>query len=209
VWCAVSRRRVVGPRFFTETVTAERRQKIQQFIALVDEDEQVLLTAARWGKSSHRSRCRANFLKDRLISRGLWPPRFPHLSPRLPFVELLKRKCVQNNPLSLNERKQHTRGCILNVTTETRHKVATNMWKRMDACTAEDGRHFQHLLYCKRNFNCKIKTLCTLTYLLTFNFFFKFELRRHFGHPVQFVAETVTHMNAHTDVLSNEVSFCS
>jgi hypothetical protein len=39
-WCAISRKRIVGPVFFSETVTAETYQEIiMQFISLLNEEE--------------------------------------------------------------------------------------------------------------------------------------------------------------------------
>jgi hypothetical protein len=40
VWCAISRKRIVGPLFFEETINAERYQNLlTQFIALLEENE--------------------------------------------------------------------------------------------------------------------------------------------------------------------------
>jgi hypothetical protein len=36
--------------------------------------------------------------------------------------------------------------CISNVTAETLHRVASNMRKSVNACIAECGGHFQHLI---------------------------------------------------------------
>jgi hypothetical protein len=39
-WCAISRKQIVGPIFFSETVTAEKYQEIiMKFISLLNEEE--------------------------------------------------------------------------------------------------------------------------------------------------------------------------
>jgi hypothetical protein len=43
------------------------------------------------------------------------------------FVGLFKIKCVQIQPNSLDEVKQNIEDCILSVTKETQHKIASNM----------------------------------------------------------------------------------
>jgi tRNA G37 N-methylase TrmD len=61
-------------------------------------------------------------------------------------VGLFKRKCVKNNPYSLDELKQNIQDFILNFTTENLRKFASNMRKRVDACIAEHGGYLKHLL---------------------------------------------------------------
>jgi hypothetical protein len=40
-WCAISRKRIVGPIFFSETATAGKYQEIKmQFISLLKEEEE-------------------------------------------------------------------------------------------------------------------------------------------------------------------------
>jgi hypothetical protein len=59
---------------------------------------------------------------------------------------------------------------MLNVTTETINKLASNMRKRVNACTVEHDRHFQHLLQdSKYNFDCRMKILHILGDILIFN----------------------------------------
>jgi hypothetical protein len=50
------------------------------------------------------------------------------------------------HPQSLDELEQTTQNCILNVMSETVHKVASYMKKRVNADIAERTGHFQHLL---------------------------------------------------------------
>jgi hypothetical protein len=59
----------------------------------------------------------------------------------------LKENVYKNIPQSI-EPKQNIQGCILNAKTAIPHKVASSMWKTVDACIAEHGEHFQNVL-CK------------------------------------------------------------
>jgi hypothetical protein len=70
------------------------------------------------------------------------------ISQRHTFVVLFKRKCIQKQPTINYEPKQNIQGCVLNAKTEIPQNIASGMWKTVDACIAEHGEHFQHLL-CK------------------------------------------------------------
>jgi hypothetical protein len=77
-WCAISRKRIVGPIFFSETVTAEKYQDIMmQFISLLNEEER-FCWLKQDGATSHTVNSTIKLLKqffdDRIISKKLWPP---------------------------------------------------------------------------------------------------------------------------------------
>ena len=78
--------------------------------------------------------------------RSLWPPRSPDLSPQKDFLfgggGYLKDIVYKNSSYSLDALKQNIQYFILNVTTETLHKVASNMRKGVVACIAKRGGHF-------------------------------------------------------------------
>jgi hypothetical protein len=89
----------------------------------------------------------SEFFGGYIISRNLWPPRFPDLSPPDFYLwGFLKENVYKNNPHILKELKQNTELYISNVTADTLHQVASNMRKRMNACIAKCGGHFQHLI---------------------------------------------------------------
>jgi hypothetical protein len=84
VWCAVSRRRIIGPILFSEPITAERSQElIMNLISLLEVDEQDC-----WFQQDGATARTANptlqmlseFFGGRIIPRNLWPPRSPDLS---------------------------------------------------------------------------------------------------------------------------------
>ena len=89
MWCAISRRRIIGPLFFETSINAEAYQElIQQFIALLQVDERnccfqqdsaTAHTAASTVLILHE------FFGENVISEGLWPPRSPHLSSQTSF----------------------------------------------------------------------------------------------------------------------------
>jgi hypothetical protein len=85
VWCAISRRRIIGPIFFDTTVTsAVYADVVQQFVALLNEDERYCWHQQD-GATCHTSNETMTLLKqffdDRIISKNLWPHRSPDLTP--------------------------------------------------------------------------------------------------------------------------------
>jgi hypothetical protein len=83
-WCATSRKRIVGPILFSETVTAEKYQEIiMQFISLLNEEER-FCWLQQDGATSHTANSTMEMLMqfsdDRIISKNLWPPQSPDLT---------------------------------------------------------------------------------------------------------------------------------
>jgi hypothetical protein len=84
VWCVISRKRIIGPLFFDETINAERYQNLlTQFIALLEENERDCWLQQD-GATPHTANTTTTFLQEffgeRVIGGGLWPPRSPDLS---------------------------------------------------------------------------------------------------------------------------------
>ena len=57
----------------------------------------------------------------------------------------LQEYTYKNNQHSLDGLKRNIEGCVLNVMTQTEHKVVCNMRQKVDARIAEYGGHFQSL----------------------------------------------------------------
>jgi hypothetical protein len=83
VWCAISARRIIGPIFYDNTVNAARyvnNIRSPFFVKLTAEErlygvfQQDSATANTAYVSSEALR---EVFGDRMISRGLWPPRSP------------------------------------------------------------------------------------------------------------------------------------
>ena len=86
VWCAMSRRRIIGPIFFTQTITAERyrNELLRSFVHKLNEEEKIFAYFQQDGATAHAANSTSRFLNDifqtRVISKGIWPPRSPDLS---------------------------------------------------------------------------------------------------------------------------------
>ncbi len=111
VWCAVSRRRIVGSIFFQCTVTAEvYRGIVLQFISLLESDEHDCIFQQD-GVTAHTAQETITFLKDffgdRPISRPLWSPRSPDLSlPDFFLWGCLKERVFATCQADLNKLRQ-------------------------------------------------------------------------------------------------------
>ena len=151
VWCAISRTRIVGPIFFTQSLNSENYQEIiMQFIAQLEPSERYCWFQQD-GAPCHTSGSTISFLSeffdDRLISNPLWPPRSPDLSP-LDFYlwGFLKSRVYSSNPTSIDQLKRNIEYEIELISSETLKKVSDNFKKRLQKCINSDGRHFEHLL---------------------------------------------------------------
>ena len=87
------------------------------------------------------------FFDDRLISKNLWPPRSPDLSPPDFYLwGYLKGVVYSKNPHTLDELKRNITIAVANIPAGTLRRVAANSVKRVRACVRAEGGHFQHLL---------------------------------------------------------------
>jgi hypothetical protein len=92
---------------------------------------------------------------DRVVSRGLWPPRSPDLNSCYFFLwGRLKDKVYVKNPHTLDELKSSIRVEISHITREELRRVAGNIFRRCEACLQAEGRHFEILLQDKVGFVC-------------------------------------------------------
>jgi hypothetical protein len=71
-WCAISRKRILGPLFFSETVTAEKYQEmIMQFISLLNEEERfcwLQQDGPTWHTANSTMEILKQFFDERVIS---------------------------------------------------------------------------------------------------------------------------------------------
>jgi hypothetical protein len=88
----------------------------------------------------------------RLISKRLWPPRFPDLSPppRLLFIGGISRTlCIQiihTHTHTLQELQANIQRTVDRISTGTLQNVFASMIRRVHLCEERNGGHFQHLL---------------------------------------------------------------
>ena len=80
------RRRILGPIFFEETIkTAAYMEIFNTFVNQLDDEKLSIVYFQQDGATSHTSHASMaeiqSFFGDRVISKGLWPPRSPDLTP--------------------------------------------------------------------------------------------------------------------------------
>lgn len=153
VWIAISRRRVIGPIFFEDTVTAERYREniLQPFFNELHDDELHNGYFQQDGATAHTANTTLEFLRefydDRVISRGLWPPRSPDLTPLDYYLfGALKNSIYVNRLHTVDEVKNAITNKLANITENELHNVFNNMKRRVNLCIQNEGRHFEHLL---------------------------------------------------------------
>lgn len=153
VWIAISRRRIVGPIFFNETINAQRycTQILYPFIGELELSEILNGYFQQDGATAHTARVSmallADVFGDRIISQGLWPPRSPDLSPPdFFFWGAAKATVYKNRPKTIDELKTAISTFTASVTEEMLHRVFGNMNRRIELCIQQQGRHFQHFM---------------------------------------------------------------
>jgi len=88
-----------------------------------------------------------SFFDDRIISKALWPPRSPDLSPPDFFLwGTLKRKAYANKPRTIQVLENNIRCEIAAISEDIWQATFTNMKRRVQLCLDSGGEHFQHLL---------------------------------------------------------------
>lgn len=153
VWVGISRRRIIGPIFFNETINAERYRTLilDEFLNQVHDDEQIMGYFQQDGATPHTALVTINYLREfydnRLISTGLWPPRSPDLTPcDFYLFGHLKNKVFKNRLHNINQLQEAIEEEIRNITPEQLQRVFENKKRRVNICLENEGHHFQHLL---------------------------------------------------------------
>lgn len=151
VWCAISRRKVVGPIFFESTINSDAYSEIiHEFIAHLEEDERMCWLQqdnATCHTSNETMALLRQFFEDRIISKGIWPPRSPDLSPCDYFLwGYLKGKVYENNPRTVQDLKNNIKRAVDEMPQSVLRRVSTSLCKRVNLCIQMDGGHFEHLL---------------------------------------------------------------
>ena len=91
-----------------------------------------------------------SFFGDRVISKGLWPPRSPDLTPPDYFLwGYLKRRFYQNKPRTIDALKANITEEIQAVTADVLARTSQNMARQVQSCLDANGGHFQHMLWCR------------------------------------------------------------
>lgn len=153
VWVAMSRRRIIGPIFFDGRINANnyRQTILEPFLNELHDDELQNGLFQQDGATAHTAQATLQYLEefygDRLISRNLWPPRSPDLTPLDYFLfGYLKDKVSSVRLHALDELRVTITEAVNNVTPEVLQNVFENMKRRVNLCLQVNGRHFEHLL---------------------------------------------------------------
>jgi hypothetical protein len=84
---------------------------------------------------------------ERVISRNLWPPRLPDLTPPDFYPWGAAKSAVyRDRPRTLNQLNTAITAYIRNISEADLQKVFANKIKRVQAYIDARGHHFQHLL---------------------------------------------------------------
>jgi hypothetical protein len=156
VWIAVSRRRLIGPIFFHETVNATRyrEQILEIFINQLDDEELQNGYFQHDGATAHTTPDNLLYLQqfygNRIISNRLnpeFPPRSPDLTP-LDFCIFghLKNEVFKRRMHTLEELMEEIRNCCNTIDQQMLQNIFNNKKKRIRKCLEHNGGHFQQFL---------------------------------------------------------------
>ena len=103
------------------------------------------------GATSHTSHASMaevqSFFGDRVISKGLWPPRSPNLTPPHYFLwGYLKGRVYQNKSRTIDTLKSNITEEIQAVTADVLARAFQNTARRVQSCLDANGDHFQHVM---------------------------------------------------------------
>ena len=103
------------------------------------------------GATSHTSHASLpeiqSFFGDRVISKGIWPPLSPDLTPPDYFLwGYLKGTVYQNKPRTIDALKTNITEEIQTVTADVPARTFQNMACWVQSCLDSNGDHFQHIL---------------------------------------------------------------
>ena len=161
IWVAITKSAIFGPYFFEEdnltvTVNTDRYIRMLEQDFLPDLERSGLRREDMYfqhdNATTHTSKRTMEFLRNKfpeenLISKPLWPPRSPDLTPPDFYLfGYLKSKVYAALPSSLEELKQSLTNEINAIQVSTLEKVFHSVEKRYKHCIQMRGAHIQHLL---------------------------------------------------------------
>jgi len=150
VWFGISRQRLIGPIFFEGTIkTAAYMEIFNTFVNQLNDEELSVGYFQQGGATSHTSQASMakiqSFFGDRVISKGVWPPRSPDLTPPDYFLwKYLKGRVYQNKPRNIVALKADITEEIQAVTADVLARTFQNMARRVQSCLHANGGHSQH-----------------------------------------------------------------
>ena len=152
VWCGMSRRSIIGHIFFDATITSGAYMEIFNTIVNQLDDEKLSIGYFQQdGATSHTSNASMSEIQssfgDRVISKGLWPPRSPNLTPPDYLLwRYLKGRVYHNKPRTIDALEANITEEIQAVTADVLARNFQNMARWVQSCLDANGGHFQHML---------------------------------------------------------------
>ena len=145
VWVGMSCRRIVGPIFFLETLNFQRYcDNIVYPIIVQLKDEIDKAYFQQDGATAHTVHMSMALLDDvfadRIVSKTIWPPRSPVLSPPDFFLWVaMKNSVYSNNPHTIDELKMAITEYIRNVDRAILNTVYENTVRHVSKCLETGG----------------------------------------------------------------------
>jgi hypothetical protein len=124
---------------------------VYPFIAQLKEDETDKAHFQQDGATAHTAHLSVALLDDvfadRIISKTIWPPRSPDLSPPNFFLWVaMKNSMYSNSPHTTDELKMAITEYIRNADRAILNTVFENAVRRVNKCVETGGGHFERYL---------------------------------------------------------------
>lgn len=149
-WLAVSRRRIIGPIFFNNTINAERYRNnlLLPFVNQLHDDELRAGYFQQDNATAHKTRETMELLHEFFDNRIVdFPPRSPDLTIMDYFIyPHLKNRVFTNRPHTIEELTDAIRNVCEEITPHNLRNAFNNMRRRVTVCIENEGAHFEHLL---------------------------------------------------------------
>ena len=127
-----------GPRLFS----------IKKCVNQLKDDELTTGYYQQDGATCHTSNASMREIEDIIISKNLWPPISPDLTPADFFLwGLMKGKVYKKTTRTIEQLKDAVRQEIQAVKVDSLGKVFQNLEKRIQVCLDVKGDQFQHRLW--------------------------------------------------------------
>ena len=150
VWAAMTKRRVFFT-FLNNIVNSDvYKTFIDQLIPTLNEEEIMRGWFQQDGATAHTSTSSMNhvrmFFGERIISKGLWPPRSPDLSPPDFFLwGHLKERVYRNSPQNIEQLQANITAEMHLFTPAMLQAVSASVLARAHSCLLVNGAHFQNM----------------------------------------------------------------
>jgi hypothetical protein len=130
---------------------------LHDFSGLLEEDEITYSWFQQDGATAHTANNSMKLLNEifgeRVISRNVWPPCSPELTPSDFYLWGAAKSAVyRDRPRTLNELNTAITAYIRNISQADMQKVFANKIKRVQSCIDARGHHFQQHLQAHSNF---------------------------------------------------------